>query len=148
MKTSTPKVKVVYPQHKVRGATQHDQTLDGMFLPVPSSTLGKRKSAPSSSDPNLASSGIEDGSGDGGSGDGGAGSPSFAQVDGAPATPTIRQPTATARIVESECFLQSVLDLRADILKRRHGGAYARFLLAGPLPRFTATLRIASPDFY
>ncbi|KAF8322563.1 DNA mismatch repair protein MutL [Clavulina sp. PMI_390] len=82
-----PKTRVIYPQHKVRGATQHDRTLDSMFLPVPKSSSS---TSPSS---NVAS---------------------------AAATPR-KDKGKGKEIVDSECFLQSVLDLRADIAKQRHG---------------------------
>ncbi|KAF9506257.1 hypothetical protein BS47DRAFT_1374150 [Hydnum rufescens UP504] len=89
---STPQSKA-YPQHKVRGATQHDRTLESMFPAThPSNTLVSEE-RPS---PNHSSS----------------------ETKG----PMKAREANHRRIKESECFLQSVIDLRANVAKSKHKG--------------------------
>lgn len=130
------KVKVIYPQHKVRGATQHDRTLDGMFLPILAKGIPS-----SSSDPKVASSGlsredamnIDDDDDD-------EPNASSAPVQGDVDVGTARQPAAATavRVVESQCILKSVLELRAEIEKRKHNGAH---LSSYRYPEYMLTLR-------
>lgn len=121
-----PKVKAVYPQHKVRGTTQHDRTLDGMFLPIIQPSSSKKATSAALTDSQLiAPRGVIDVDADG---DQNMSNPAPERSEGSPGMDASkegqRQPAASIRVVDSECFLQSVLDLREDVGKRRHGSTF------------------------
>lgn len=138
--TSTPKPKPVYAHHKVRGATQHDRTLDGMFLPLPK-TVAASSSAPGGArskavaGPRVSGSKVAQGEvdvdaievdSDSDVEEVSAVAPGARTSQSGTQNQTQTQRTAmapTAKIVDSECYLQSILDLRSAIGASRHSGA-------------------------
>lgn len=115
--SSRLKAKVVYPQHKFRSTTQNNRTLNGMFLPIPSSSASSsaKNGTPSSENDEI----IEVDSGD-----------ELADLSSTSRTGAtnlensgVRQAAAPLKVVESECYLQSVLDLREEIKAMRRNGA-------------------------
>ena len=120
------------PQHKVRGATVQDRTLDSMFPPtshpahqarIQSQAQAQQASSSSSSSAVVGppvQTLQDDPESDEGNGNDGLGvsvsvpSPSIGKGKG----------RAIVRSKDSKCFLQSVLELRAEIKKAKHERTY------------------------
>jgi len=111
------KARVVPAQHKFRSTTQNNRTLNGMFLPVPSpsSSSSAKNGGPSSEKDEIMEVDDEDED---------VADPDLTSKESTanPENSGIRQAVAPLKVVESGCYLQSVLDLREEIKAMRHTG--------------------------